>query len=69
MRHKGSVRVNKESRITFFLALEDRVWMEIEARKLSEQTGKHVTISSITRDLILSYKERRLAGLVSGPNE
>jgi len=44
-------------------------FLEVEAKRLTEQGKKRVRPTEIVRALITSYYEKRIAGLVSCPDD
>lgn len=46
-----------------------REYLELEAKRLREETGRPVTIQQILRALVVSYKERRDAGIITHPDD
>jgi hypothetical protein len=44
-------------------------FLEVEARRISETTGRSVSVSEVVRALVTSYYEKRMAGLVVHPDD
>ena len=56
-------------RLTLFLPPEMLHFLEVEAKRLTLQRGKHVHPSDILRALATSYFEKRMAGLILSPDD
>lgn len=44
-------------------------FLEVESKRLSEQQGRRIRPTDIARALITSYYEKRIAGLVTCPDD
>lgn len=44
-------------------------FLEVEAKRLSEEHKRNVTVKDVIRALITAYWEKRLAGLLLGPDD
>lgn len=44
-------------------------FLETEAKRLAERTGRYITPSSIVRALITAYYEKRSMGLLIDPDD
>lgn len=51
------------------LPLDMISFLDVEAKKFSEQQSCKITTTDIVRALIASYYEKRIAGLVSCPDD
>lgn len=56
-------------RINIFLPASMLAFLEVEAKRLSEERGKNITEGSIIRALVTAYYEKRMAGMFIGPND
>lgn len=56
-------------RLNIFVPPSMLAFLEIEAKRLSEDRGKLIRHSDIVRALITSYYEKRMAGLLISPDD
>lgn len=66
---KEAEKENLPTRITLVLPLKMRDYLEREAKRLSEESGRTTTIQQLIRALVTSYKERRDVGLITHPDD
>lgn len=59
----------KPSILTLTMPQEMRDYLALEAKRLSEERGKRVSVQKLLRALITSYRERRIAGLITSPDD
>ena len=59
----------REHVTTFRMPVALREYLDIEAKRLSEERGKKITMNKLVLELIIAYRERRLAGLITGPED
>jgi len=57
------------SRINIWLPTPMKHFLEIEAKKQSEERGRHINMKDIIRALITAYWEKRLANLLVNPDD
>lgn len=46
-----------------------RRFLDDEAKRLSEKSGRHIYVTELVRALITAYYEKRVAGLLVSPND
>lgn len=44
-------------------------FLELEAKRLTEERGRKIKLQDVVRALITSYYEKRVAGLVTNPDD
>lgn len=72
-RTRGASPEELQEDISYHMRLKlDRemiAFLEVESKRLSEQQGRRIRPTDIARALITSYYEKRIAGLVSCPDD
>jgi hypothetical protein len=68
IRHRHTIQ-ELPARVSVFLPVELKEYLHKEAKRLSEETGKCITPQKIIRALVVSYRERREAGLITHPDD
>lgn len=56
-------------RLNIFVPPNMLAFLELEAKRISEETGKITRHSDLVRALITAYYEKRMAGLLVNPND
>jgi hypothetical protein len=56
-------------RLNIFVPPSMLAFLEVEAKRLSEDSGKLIRHSDIIRALVTSYYEKRMAGLLVSPDD
>lgn len=72
-RTRGAAPEELQEDISYDMRLKlDRglvAFLEVESKRLTEQRGRRIHPTDIVRALITSYYEKRIAGLVSCPDD
>jgi len=63
--HEEDIR----SRLSIWLPTPMRRFLEVEAKRLSEERGRTITSKDIIRALITTYWEKRLVNLLVNPDD
>lgn len=56
-------------RLNIFVPPRMLAFLELEAKRLSEERGKRILPSDVIRALVTSYYEKRMAGLLVTPDD
>lgn len=56
-------------RLNIFVPPKMLAFLELEAKRLTEERGKRIRHSDVIRALITSYYEKRMAGLLVSPDD
>jgi len=70
--HRSSDEEHQEDprpRLTLFLDLEMRRFLDVEAKRLSVKYDRRIRPADVAKALITSYYEKRLAGLLVDPDD
>lgn len=70
--HKASPEAAREDirrRLNIFVPPRMLAFLELEAKRMTEERGKYCHASDVVRALITSYYEKRMANLLITPDD